>query len=209
MKYLLIIAMVLVGSLVASPNEYGYDRDRDDYRDSRGYSDRDRDDYRDRRVDRDNRYSKNPKRGVAPVSDEFYAKECGSCHFAYQPGLLPERSWVKLMEGLENHFGTDATLEAEDSKKILDYLVVNSADKFRNYKRSRKICDSISRSEVPIAVTDTRYFIRKHREIANRLITQKDVGSLANCMACHKTADKGSYSERDINIPNYGRWDDD
>lgn len=203
MKALLIIAMVLVGFLAAD-SDYGYDRD-----DRRGYSDRGSYNY-DR--DRDDRYgdrNRYPKRGVAPATDKFYEKECSSCHFAYQPGLLPERSWVKLMNGLENHFGTDATLEPEDNKKILNYLVDNSADKFRNYKRSKKIDNSIARNETPIAVTDTRYFEQKHREISRKLITQKDVGSLANCMACHKTADRGSYSERDINIPNYGRWDDD
>lgn len=148
------------------------------------------------------------KRGVAPVTNEFYAKECGSCHFAYQPGLLPSRSWKKLMGDLQNHFNTDASLDAEDNQKILKYLIDNSAEKFTNYKRSRKINNSIRDEETPIAVTDTRYFIKKHREIRKDLITQKEVKSLANCMACHKTADKGSYSERDINIPNYGRWDD-
>ena len=148
------------------------------------------------------------KRGVAPATDEFYIKECASCHFAYQPGLLPERSWVKLMEDLENHFDTDASLEPEDNKKILDYLVKNSAEKFTNYKRSKKINRSIMADEIPIAVTDTRYFIKKHRDVRKNLITQKEVRSLSNCMACHTTADKGSYSERDINIPNYGHWDD-
>ena len=46
--------------------------------------------------------------GVKPVNSKLYIKECGSCHFAFQPGLLPEKSWVKIMNNLENHFGTDA-----------------------------------------------------------------------------------------------------
>lgn len=149
------------------------------------------------------------RRGVAPVTDKFYEKECGSCHFTYQPGLLPGRSWKKVIKNLENHFDTDASLEPGDNKKILRYLVDNSAEKFSNYKRSRKINNSIYRDETPIAVTDTRYFIKKHRDIRKKLITQKEVGSLSNCMACHTTADRGSYSERDINIPNYGKWNDD
>ena len=149
------------------------------------------------------------KRGVAPVNDDMYLKECASCHFAYQPGLLPEKSWVKLMGDLENHFDTDASLDAVDNKKILKYLISNSAEKFTNYKRSKKINQSISKNETPIAITKTPYFVKKHREIRKNLITQKEVGSLANCMACHTTANKGSYSERDIDIPNYGKWDDD
>lgn len=149
------------------------------------------------------------KKGVAPVNDTLYAKECASCHFAYQPGLLPERSWVKLMEDLENHFDTDASLDVEDNQKILKYLVDNSAEKFTNYKRSKKINRSIPKGETIIEITKTPYIIKKHREIRESLITQKEVGSLSNCMACHTTADIGSYSERDIDIPNYGRWDDD
>ncbi len=148
------------------------------------------------------------KKGVAPVSDELYIKECASCHFAYQPGLLPEKSWVKLMKDLQNHFGTDASLEPEDNQKILKYLVKNSAEKSTNYKRSKKINKSIQSNETPIAVTETRYFINKHKDIRKDLITQKEVRSLANCIACHTTADKGVYGERDIDIPNYGRWDD-
>lgn len=148
-------------------------------------------------------------RGVAPTTDAFYVQECASCHFAYQPGLLPERSWVKLMGNLPKHFKTDASLEPEENQRILKYLVENSADKFTNYKRSNKINRSIQSNETPIAVTQTRYFIKKHRRIPQRLIIQKEVKSLSNCMACHTTADKGSYSERAIKIPNYGRWDDD
>jgi hypothetical protein len=149
------------------------------------------------------------KRGVAPVTDEFYKAECASCHFAYQPGLLPAKSWTKLMGDLSNHFNTDASLESADNQKILKYLLENSAEKSTQYKRSRKINDSIAKNETPIAVSKTRYFIQKHREIAPKLIEQKEVKSLANCMACHTTADKGSYSERDIKIPNYGRWEND
>ncbi len=156
----------------------------------------------------DHYYGSRGYKGVAPVKDQLYINECGSCHFAYQPGLLPERSWIKLMKDLENHFDADASLEPEDNQKILRYLVDNSAEKFTNYKRSRKINNSIRFYETPIAVSDTRYFIKKHRKIRKNLIEQKEVKSISNCIACHTTADRGIYSERDIKIPNYGRWDD-
>lgn len=149
------------------------------------------------------------KKDVAPVTDAFYKKECASCHFAYQPGLLPSRSWTKVMGNLDNHFGTDASLEPQDNKKILEYLIANSAQKSTQYKRSKKINDSIAKGETPVAVTDTKYFIQKHREIKKSLIEQKEVKSLANCIACHTTANNGLYSERDIKIPNYGKWEDD
>ncbi len=156
----------------------------------------------------DSSWSFDEKKGVAPAEDKFYLKECASCHFGYQSGLLPARSWEKLMGGLSDHFGTDASLESEDKAKILKYLVDNSADKFTHYKRSKRINDSILSNETPTAITKTPYIIKKHREIPSKLIKQKEVTSLANCMACHTTADKGSYRERDIKIPNYGKWDD-
>lgn len=39
--------------------------------------------------------------------------ECGSCHIAFEPGLLPSESWVKMMAGLDKHFGADATVTAQ------------------------------------------------------------------------------------------------
>lgn len=152
---------------------------------------------------------KSNKPGVAPVTYQLYIDECGSCHFAYQPGLLPQRSWNKLMANLQDHFGTDATLDEPEYTSIRRYLVANAADKAHQFKRSRKIDKKIYHYETPLAVTKTRYFIRKHDEIPKYLITQKEVRSLSNCIACHTTADKGIYSERAIKIPNYGGWDDD
>lgn len=146
---------------------------------------------------------------VAPVKNAIYIKECGSCHFAYQSGLLPQRSWTKMMGNLENHFGSDASLDDATTKYLANYLKENSAEKGIVYKRSRKILQSIRPNETPLRITQTRYFVNKHNEIPKKMITQKEVGSLANCAACHTAANNGSYSERAIKIPNYGAWKDD
>ena len=50
---------------------------------------------------------------LAPaVSNPKWKNECSACHMAYPPALLPERSWRKMMLGLERHFGQDASLDA-------------------------------------------------------------------------------------------------
>ncbi|GGD45139.1 hypothetical protein GCM10012288_19350 [Malaciobacter pacificus] len=147
--------------------------------------------------------------GVKPVNNELYINECASCHFGYQPGLLPSKSWDKVMNNLSNHFGTDASLDQEDFDKIYKYIMENSAEKAMNYKRSRRIVNSLASYTQDInSITKVPYIIRKHREIPKRLITQDKVKTLSNCTACHTTAKKGIYSERDIRIPGYGRWDD-
>lgn len=145
---------------------------------------------------------------VKPVTNETYKNECSACHFAYQAGLLPSNSWNKIMANLENHFQTDASLDNADFKIISDYLNENSAEKAMNYKRSRKIVNSIKKGDIPESISKTPYMIRKHNEIRASLIIQDEVKGLFNCIACHTTAQKGIYSERDIIIPNYGRWED-
>jgi len=156
------------------------------------------------------KYSKRAKYQVAPVKNQLYKDECASCHFGYQPGLLPSKSWKKLMKPKElaNHFGDDASLDESDRVKILDYLVKNSSDQMGSSKIGKKIAKSISWRDTPIAITKTYYFKKEHDEIPKRLIVQDEVKTIANCVACHTTAKKGYYGEKDIYIPNYGRWDD-
>ena len=145
---------------------------------------------------------------VAPVRNETYRNECGSCHFAFQPGLLPVRSWQKMMANLENHFRDNAELEQEDHQAILNYLIANAAD-HTNFKRSRKIAGSLRADDVPLRISDTLYFKRKHHEIPSRFVdSNQKVGSFSNCAACHKQAETGSYNEHEVMIPDVGRWDD-
>lgn len=146
---------------------------------------------------------------VAPVADARYAKECGGCHFAYQPGLLPARSWQKLMSSLSDHFGDNAELSKEDVAAIAEYLMANAADRV-DYKRSVRIAKSLSDQETPLRITKMAYIAQKHREIPARFIAENPrVKSLGNCPACHRRADTGSYDEEEVKIPGYPRWEED
>jgi len=138
---------------------------------------------------------------------QLYKKECGSCHMAYQPELLPRRSWDQAMKELDNHFGTDATLAPEDAKEIAAYLGENAADVRGAEKHMARIAASVSPAE-PTRISASSYFVREHRKMPERFVTQEAVKSFSNCNACHTKAEAGSYRERDIMIPNYGRWDD-
>ncbi|WXG56447.1 MAG: diheme cytochrome c [Candidatus Sedimenticola sp. (ex Thyasira tokunagai)] len=153
--------------------------------------------------------SKSIKRGVAPVNNPQYREECGACHFAYQPGLLPARSWRRVMAGLEEHFGENAELPKEDARVLKDYLVKNAAE-HSNYKRSVKIMRTLSSNDAPLRTTDTPYITRKHRGLSPRqVVDNPEVVSISNCDACHTQAVRGSFSERGIDIPGFGRWEDD
>lgn len=145
---------------------------------------------------------------VAPIANPQYAAECGECHMVYSPELLPERSWRKLMSGLDDHFGDNAELAADTRDQITEYLLANSAE-HASSRRPQKILRSLSATDTPLRITDTPYMRRKHDEVPARLITGNDkVRSLSNCAACHTRAESGSFAEREINIPGAGRWED-
>lgn len=138
----------------------------------------------------------------------LYKQECASCHMGFQSEFLPKRSWIKMMDTLENHFGTDTTFDKADEKKVREYLISNASDSKRNYGQIAKFARSISNQSTPLAISEIPKFKREHDEVPKRLIVQKDVKTISNCVACHTDAVKGLYKERNIFIPNYGRWDD-
>ncbi|MBL4659687.1 MAG: diheme cytochrome c [Alcanivoracaceae bacterium] len=146
--------------------------------------------------------------GVAPVSNTYYVEECGSCHFAYPPGLLPASSWGKLMKNLGNHFDENAELNKNMLDELTQYLVKNSADK-SNFKRSKRIMRSLGKSDSPLRITETLYFVRKHDEIPYRMVSNtSEVRSFSHCTACHTHAIRGYFNEHEVRIPGYGKWED-
>jgi len=145
---------------------------------------------------------------VAPVKSTQYQEECGSCHFAYQAGLLPARSWEKMMGNLENHFGENAELDIETQTGLTQYLVRNAAD-HADYKRSSRIMGSLGKNDSPLRITETPYFLRKHNEIPRKVIENNPkLSSFSQCAACHVNAEKGSYDEDEVRIPGVGKWED-
>ena len=140
---------------------------------------------------------------------ESYKLTCGECHFAYQAGLLPSKSWRELMleDSLLDHFGESITLNELETSETWGYLMHGAAEK-SYYKTSSKISRSIPDRFVPLRVTDTKYFKREHRELKPRHVKlNPDVSSISNCIACHTGADSGSFEEDDILIPNFGYWE--
>ncbi|MGZ8230518.1 MAG: diheme cytochrome c [Burkholderiales bacterium] len=130
----------------------------------------------------------------------LWKEECSSCHMAYPPGLLPERSWRKIVAELDKHFGQDASLDAAATKVVLNYLVTNSAE-HNTSRRSSRFMGSIPVSATPVRITETAYFTREHREVPPDAWKLPKVGSPANCNACHTDAEAGTFSGRNARIP--------
>jgi hypothetical protein len=120
-----------------------------------------------------------------------WATECSGCHVAYPAKFLPVATWTRMMAGLDKHFGSDASVDAQTNRDISRYLVANAAG-------------SRSRSDDPasLRISDTRWFQRQHSEEMDPAIFKSPlVKSASNCGACHLGVAQGDYSERNIRIP--------
>ncbi len=143
-------------------------------------------------------------KGVQPVMNTQYLTECGACHFAYQPALLPARSWETLLDGkaLNKHFGVDAGLEKDTLQIIRDYATANAAEN-SFYKLARKVVSETTAGEAPLRISELRFIKRKHHSLTDDMAKNNEaVKSLSNCNACHTQANTGVFDEDTILIPN-------
>lgn len=134
-------------------------------------------------------------------AQKIYVTECGGCHTAYAPGLLPTRSWIRMMGELENHFGEDASLDEPDRLAIQRHLTDWSADSRGASLLMRRIAGAIPAGATPQRITETWFFGYMHDEVPTHIWKRKKVGTRANCIACHPRANEGSYAEREVVIP--------
>jgi len=138
--------------------------------------------------------------GWSPVERNMtYEEECGSCHNAFSPVLLPLRSWSRVMAGLDDHFGDDASLPEETSSEILEWLEASSAERALT-EPSKKLLMSIGEG-TPLRITETEYWEQKHSGLGEDVYSRKSVSSRTNCAACHPGALLGSFEDRDISVP--------
>ena len=126
------------------------------------------------------------RRGLAPVNSAWKS-ECGACHIAYPPQLLPAHSWRALMSGLDKHFGTDASLDTTVTAEISAFLA-------RHAGHDRGATTSLR-------ITDTPWFQRKHRKISDAVWARPAIKSPANCSACHAGSEHGVYEDDAVQIP--------
>ncbi|MEJ2610597.1 MAG: cytochrome C [Candidatus Thiodiazotropha sp.] len=137
-----------------------------------------------------------------------YQEECGSCHFPFQPGFLPAKSWQEIMAGLSEHFGENAELSDEDTQNIAAYLDANAAGNI-DREIPNKVMWSLRYKPNPKRITETAFFRHEHRKIPVSVLNNKgEKISFANCDSCHTRAMQGSFNEHEIRIPGVGRWED-
>ncbi len=129
-----------------------------------------------------------------------WREECGSCHLAFHPSLLPARSWVRIMREQKQHFGADLGFDSATSTALLAFMTANSADRHQTEPAS-KIDLSLKADAVPLRITETPYWVKKHRDIAATDWQSPQVKSKGNCAACHLDAEAGTFEDAAMRLP--------
>ena len=115
-----------------------------------------------------------------------YEAECGSCHLAFPPNLLPAPSWKSLMGGLADHFGQNAAVDAATKQTLEAWLVKNAGPAL---------------PKPTLRITTTGWWVREHDEVRPSVYARKAITSPANCAACHPRANEGAFGEHEVRIP--------
>ncbi len=127
-------------------------------------------------------------------TDPVYKAECGGCHWAYHPSLLPAAAWARLMAGLDDHFGEDASLKPERAAVIAGWLAAHAAESWDTLPAHRL---SLLDPAQPFRITATPFWKRRHSHIPPAVLKSIKGGGGA-CNICHTDADSGRFNFRRI-----------
>ena len=144
--------------------------------------------------------------GFAPVTDTAYRKECGSCHMAYSPGLLPARGWQHILDGLDKHFGESVALRPDVRASIAKYLTDNAMER-SPYEGSKALLEKIPESYTPSRIMMMPYLAYVHTAVREGIAKNGNiqVKRFANCNQCHTEAESGSFAYSELFIPGLTR----
>ena len=114
--------------------------------------------------------------------DQAWVAECGGCHQPFHPSLLPRASWAALMDGLDDHFGEDASLPEAKARQIAAFLDSYAAEAW-DTEAARRF--AVVSPGDPLRITATPFWVAKHADVPPERFSAAPVRTKANCAACH------------------------
>ena len=106
------------------------------------------------------------------------------------------------MAGQNEHFepNNDLEMDPQTVQAVLKFLVDNAADHHFT-EAAYKIDRSVPTTETPLRITETPYWIGKHRDISDAVWKSPRVKRKSNCAACHSDADAGTFEDGAMQLP--------
>ena len=132
--------------------------------------------------------------------NENWKVECGDCHMAFHPTLLPARSWQLMLENQNDHFEEDLDYEEEMIVELLGFAVKNAAES-KQTEAAFKINKTEPESSSPQRITGTVYWKQKHDDIEGKYWKSEMVEAKNNCGACHLDAETGWFEDSNMRLP--------
>ncbi len=204
-----IAAVFLAVVMLPAPGLADMDWEREDTYWKTRKDRRDREEQRFKREDTAEKRIARVEAAKAAIENSAYGAECADCHFLYQPWLLPARSWERVMQESNDHFGEDLALDPEAISEITAYLVANATDytdvknewtRRRQKGKTPRLMKRLG-PEVPVRITELPYIVKEHDDIASGIFKRPSIQSFSNCSACHTRAEYGDYEEDRVKIP--------
>lgn len=138
---------------------------------------------------------------TAPLVDnELWRSECGSCHQAYHPQLLPARSWKRLFAQQNDHFGEALELNETTLNTLLEFHLQNAAD-HPVMEAAWYVTHTLSANEAPLRITETPYWRKTHADIPEAMWRDSRVNGRGNCAACHSDAEQNTFTDAAMRLP--------
>lgn len=141
-----------------------------------------------------------PYQGPQLARNTTWSEECGACHLAYHPNLLPARSWRRLLDNQHDHFGEDLALDRATLRALAAFATANAAD-HQATEAAWNIVHTIPPSAAPMRITDTVYWRRKHAALGTAVWSQANVHGRSDCAACHRDAGPGTFRDGAMRVP--------
>lgn len=123
----------------------------------------------------------------APVLAEW-ASECGDCHLAFPPDLLPARSWERMLAS-DDHFGEVLGLDPAAAARLAAWASTRSADAGTT-EHAVRVAASVPADAVPDRITTLPWWEGVHAAVP--------LGDepRTRCADCHPDAERGSFDAR-------------
>jgi cytochrome b len=137
-----------------------------------------------------------PFPGPVLATDAAWQRECGSCHLAFHPSLLPARSWQALLRQQDDHFGEDLALDARTVASLSGFATAHAAERL-DTPAAWNIASRTPADSTPLRITETRYWQRRHSVLADS--DWKRVKKV-DCAGCHLDAERGTFQPGAIRV---------
>lgn len=141
-----------------------------------------------------------PYTSAALPQNALWQEECGGCHLAFHPSLLPARSWQRMLDGQADHFGEDLALDEATLTALAEFAQSHSAEKQAS-KAAVGIAMTTPAAEAPLRITESRYWRAQHAAVSAKAFRQKGVHGNADCAACHRDAENANFEDGAMIIP--------